>query len=129
MAESAVAITAGSGTSIDTYQVTGGDHQQVVREARGTSITNATWTISTTAKLGFVPADPARVMVLLVNRGSGRVYLRFSASLPLPSATVCDWYLDTGDRYEVPTQLTTYAISVVGDQSGGTLNALLAIAS
>lgn len=129
MADSAVAITAGTGTSIDTYQITGGDHQQVVRPARATAAAaiNA-WTPSTTASTSQVAADASRVAVLITNASNVKIYLRFDATAP--TATTHHWYLDAGDRWEVPAELSALAISMLGASTGtGTVNSLLATAA
>jgi len=120
MADSAVAITAGAGTNIDTFAITGGDHQQVIRKAKATAETDDFWTISTTAATSRIAADASRVGVTMVNGGSGRVYLRFDATAP--TTTVYHWFLEVGDRYEVPEYAVTLAISVLGQFAGGTLN-------
>jgi|SRR5690349_1804316 len=123
MADSAVAITAGSGTNIDTYAITGGDHQQIFRKAKGTAESENSWTISTTASTSQIAADTSRLGIMMVNFGSGRVYLRFDSTAP--TATVCDWYLESGDRYEVPEYAVTFAISMLGQFAGGTVNSKL----
>ncbi|QES45251.1 hypothetical protein DEJ49_33470 [Streptomyces venezuelae] len=129
MADSQVAITAGSGTNIDTYAVSGGDHQQVVREARATAAASInTWTPSTTASTSQIAADASRVMLLITNASNVRVYLRFDSTAP--TSATHHWYLDAGDRWEVPMQLTTLAVSMLGASTGtGTVNSLLATAS
>jgi len=128
MADSSVAITAGAGTSIDTYAISGGDHQQIVREAKATAVTTNTWTPSTTASTSQIAADASRVMMLMVNDSSARVYLRFDTTAPT-SATY-HWHLDPGDRWEVPLQLVTLVVSMLGETTGtGTINSLLATAA
>ncbi|WP_084963749.1 hypothetical protein [Thermoactinospora rubra] len=127
MADSAVPITPGSGANIDTYAVAGGDHQQIVREARATAVTTNTWTVSTTASTGQIPADAGRVAVAMVSLASARVYLRFDSTAPTASSH--HWYLDPGDRYEVPAEMTTLAISMLGASGGGTIVSTLATAS
>ncbi|WP_188188039.1 hypothetical protein [Nonomuraea sp. SYSU D8015] len=127
MADSAVPITPGSGANIDTYQIAGGDHQQIVREARATAITTNTWTVSTTASASQIAADAGRLTVVMVSLASARVYLRFDATAP--TAAAHHWYLDPGDRYEVPPELATLAISMLGQSAGGTILTTLATAS
>jgi hypothetical protein len=123
MADSAVAITAGAGTNIDTFAISGGDHQQVFRLAKGTAKTEQSWTISTTASTSQIAADASRLGVMMVNGGSGRVYLRFDASAP--TGTVFHWFLEAGDRYDVPEYAVTLAVSVLGQFAGGTLQTTL----
>lgn len=127
VADSAVPITPGSGANIDTYQITGGDHQQIVREARATAITTNTWTVATTASTSQIAADAGRVTVVMVSLASARVYLRFDSTAPTASSH--HWYLDPGDRYEVPAELATLAISMLGQSAGGSILSTLATAS
>lgn len=128
MADSSVAITAGSGTNIDTYAISGGDHQQIVRQAKATAVTTNTWTPSTTASTSQIAADASRVAMLMVNDSNTRVYLRFDSTAPT-NATY-HFYLDSNDRWEVPEQLVTLAVSMLGDTAGtGTFNSLLATAA
>jgi hypothetical protein len=126
MADSAVAITAGTGTNVDTFQITGGDHQQVVREARATAVAApSSWTPSTTGTASAVAADASRVSMLIVNNSSSRVYFRLDATIP--SSTVFHWYLDAGDRWEVPAELATQAVSMLAASSAtGTVLSTLA---
>lgn len=127
VADSAVPITPGSGANIDTYQITGGDHQQVVREARATAVSTNTWTVSTTASTSQIAADPSRVAVLMVSNAPGRVYLRFDSTAP--TATSFHLYLDNLERYEVPAEMCTLAISMLGSTASGTILSTLATAS
>jgi hypothetical protein len=126
VADSSVPVTAGvTGTiaNIDTFAIAGGDHQQIVRMAKGTAEAENAWTISTTASTSQIAADATRLGILMVNMGSGRVYLRWDSTAP--TATVCDWYLEAGDRYEVPEYLVTFAVSMLGQFAGGTVNSKL----
>lgn len=127
-ADSNVPITAGSGTTIDTFALAGGDHQQVVREARATAVTTNSWTVSTTASTSQIAADVNRVMLIMSNQSTVRVYLRFDSTAP--TSSTYHWYLDSGDRWEVPVQLCTLAVSMLGDTTGsGSVHSLLATAS
>jgi hypothetical protein len=123
MADSAVAITPGSGASIDAYAVSGGDLQQIIRKAKATAEADDFWTISTTAATSRIAADASRLGVHMVNMGSGRVYLRHDSTAP--TATVCHFYLEAGERWEMPDYAVTLAISVLGQFAGGTLNTTL----
>lgn len=128
MADSSVAVTPGAGSNIRTFAISGGDHQQVVREARATAVgTLNSWTVSTTASTSQIAADAGRVMVLMVSNASGRVYLRFDSTPP--TAAAHHWFLDPGDRWEVPVQLSTLAVSMLGAVAGGTVLSTLATAS
>lgn len=122
-----VAITAGSGTTVSTFTATAGDHVQVMRNHKATAVTTNTWTIAVTASTSQIAADINRVGLVMVNLGAGKVYLRFDSTAP--TATAHHWYLDVGDRYEVPEALTELAISVLGASVGGTLVSLLATAA
>lgn len=114
-----VPITAGSGTSITTVQRAGGEHDQVVREVRGTAEADDSWTVSTTATTSKVAADATRVGVLLVSNSPDRVWLRFDATAP--TSSVYHWYLDPDDRWELPYWLSTLAISMLGRTTSGTI--------
>lgn len=129
MPDSSVPVTAGSGTNIDTYQLAGGDHQQVVRTTRATAAAAInTWTPTTGGQASQIAADASRVAVLITNSSNVRVYLRFDATIP--TAGTHHWYLDAGDRWEVPVELSTLAVSMLGASAGtGTVNSLLATAA
>lgn len=117
MADSSVPITAGSGTAIDTYQIAGGDHQQIVRGAQATAAaTPNAWTPATTASTSQIAADASRLAMLMVNNSNTTVYLRFDSTAPTTS--LFSWYLDPGDRLEVPLQLVTLAVSMLGATAG-----------
>jgi hypothetical protein len=128
--DSSVAITAGSGTAINTFaRTTGTEHDQIVRQAYATAAaTINTWTPSTTASTSQIAADVNRVLLTIVNGSNVRVYLRFDVTAPT-SATY-HWYLDAGDRWEVPQILAQLAVSMLGASAGtGTVNSLLATAA
>jgi hypothetical protein len=126
VADSAAPI-AGTGLLADTYVVAGGDHQQVVREARATAITSNVWPVVTVGDTYHLPADPSRVMMLMVSAALGRVYLRFDTSMI--SATSCHWFLDPDDRWEVPFHLVTMPIGFLGAAAGGSILTLLGTAA
>lgn len=127
--DGSVNITAGSGTGIDAFLLTAGDYQQVVREARATAAAAInTWTPVTTASTSQIAADVNRVALLITNASNVKVYLRFDSTAP--TAATHHWYLDAGDRWEVPVWLSTLAVSMLGASTGtGTVNSLLATAS
>ena len=115
-----VAITAGSGTNIRCFQKAGGDYDQYVREARVTAVGALnTWTASTTAATSQVAADVNRVALLITSQATGTVYLRFDSTAPTSAAF--HWYLNPGDRYEVPLQWCQLAVSMVASTGGGTV--------
>lgn len=126
--DSAVAITAGAGTDVDTFLLAGGGHQQVIREARATAVaTLNNWTVSTTASTSQIAADINRVALLIVSNSGARVYLRFDSTAPTSAAF--HWYLDPGDRFEVPIVMTTLAVSMLGQSATGNVLSTLATAS
>lgn len=129
MADSAVAITAGSGTSIDTFAVAGGDHQQVVRESRATAESESFWAASLTASTSQVAADAGRVGVLITNNTTGRVFFRFDSTAPTSATNGHHFYLESGERWEVPYWLSTLAISVIAAIASGHVVFHLATAS
>jgi hypothetical protein len=116
---STVAVTPGSGALLQTYDLTGGNKVQYVRELSADTVTHGAWTLSTTASTSYIAADVQRVAISMVNNGSARVYLRYDATAP--SATVNHWYLDPGDRYEILELFCRSAISFIADGSGGSL--------
>ena len=120
-----VAITPGAGETIYTYTKTGGQEVQIVRENGAESITRNVWTVATTASTSQIAADANRVQVLMVSIASSRVYLNFSSTAP--TATAYDWYLDPGDRWEVPICLSEQAVSMLGVAVGGTISSLLGV--
>jgi hypothetical protein len=117
--DSSVAITAGSGTSIDTFAKTDGQHQQIVRLAQGDTVTTNAWAASTTAATSVVAADINRLMVLILNNSTGRVYLRFDATAPTTATNGHHLWLDPGDMYECPVELATLAVSMLAATVSG----------
>lgn len=115
--DSSVAITAGAGTPIDAVLLTGGDYQQVVQEAAATAVgTRVTYTPSTTATTSWLAADVSRTGILMVNNSSVRVFLRSDTTAP--TSTVFDWFLDPGDRWDVPADRRKLAWSIIGAGAG-----------
>jgi hypothetical protein len=66
-----------------------------------------------------IAADPARVLVILESAAAGRVWLRWDATIPTLAAH--HFYLEPGDRFIVPPQLSTLAVSMAGQAAGGTV--------
>jgi hypothetical protein len=126
MANARVAITPGAGANIDAHQVGDGDLQQIIRLAKADTVSAAgstSWTVSTTAATSQVAADESRVAELIYNASTVRVYLRFDNTAPLAAGTNAHWYLDSGDRYEVPDGIAQLAISIIAATAGtGTVN-------
>jgi hypothetical protein len=126
VANSSVPITPGAGASIDAHQISSGDQQQIVRQATSDTVDTApatAWTVSTTASTSQIAANENRVAMLIYNASNVRVYLRFDGTAPLIAGTNAHWYLDSGDRFEVPFGLCQLAVSVIAASAGaGTLN-------
>lgn len=124
MANSSVSVTPGSGVAIDSHQIASGDQQQIIRQATADTVSAAAgWTVSTTASTSQIAADESRVAMLIYNASTVRVYLRFDSTAPLAAGTNAHWYLDSGDRYEVPYGVCQLAISIVAATAGtGTVN-------
>jgi hypothetical protein len=126
MANSSVSVTPGSGVLIDSHQIASGDQQQIIRQVTADAVSSAsptTWTVSTTASTSQIAADENRVAEMIYNASTVRVYLRFDNTAPLASGTNAHWYLDAGDRYEVPYGICQLAISIVAATGGtGTVN-------
>lgn len=121
MANSSVPITPGSGASIDAFQTGNGDFQQIVRLAKVNTDNNNNWAVSTTAQ-AVLSADENRLGVLVYNASTVRVYLAFNALATVTSANA-DWYLDSGDRWEIPDPWVQQALSAVAASAGsGTCN-------
>lgn len=126
MANSSVSITPGSGALIDAHQIGSGDFQQIVRQATSDTVSAgapATWTVSTTASASQIAADENRVAMLIYNTSNAKVFLRFDGTAPLIAGTNAHWYLDSGDRYEVPFGICQLAVSIIAATAGtGTVN-------
>jgi hypothetical protein len=121
MANSSVSVTPGSGVQIDSHQIGSGDQQQIIRHATADTVSSAaptTWTVSTTASQSQITADENRVAMLIYNASTVRVYIRFDNTAPLATGTNAHWYLDAGDRYEVPYGICQLAVSIVAATSG-----------
>lgn len=125
--KSTVPVTAGTGTDVKTFLDAASDHQQYVREVRADAETDNSWTVTTGGQTSQIAADINRVGMLMVSAATGRVYLRFDATMP--SATNFHWYLEPGDRWEVPSHLVELAVSMLGAVAGGTINSHLGTAA
>lgn len=131
MADSSVQISAGTGTFVDTFAVSGGDHQQYVREAPATAIAAPTsWTISTTATTSVIAADASRRALILWNTSpSATVYLRYDATAPTTAAGGYHDQIPPGSRLVVEKELATLAISFIGSAANGSVNIATATAA
>ncbi len=120
MADVDIPVTAGSGTNIRAFQKASGDYDQYVREARGTAkgtLGNIPWTVTTAGTANVIGADVTRVGLIVVSAANGIVWVRFDGTIP--TATVYDWLLNPGDRWEVPVQFAQLALSMAGVSAGG----------
>lgn len=124
MANSSVPVTPGAGVSIDSHQIASGDQQQIIRHVTSDTInaTGTPWTVSTTAATP-IPANENRAAMLIYNASSTRVYVRFDTTTPTADGLNAHWFLDTGERWEVPWGLCQMTISIVAATAGtGTIN-------
>jgi hypothetical protein len=121
MANASVPVTPGTGANIDAYQIGNGDYQQIVRLAKVDTDNNNNWAVNTTAQ-AVISADESRVGVLVYNASTVRVYIAFNG-LATVTAGTADWYLDAGDRWEIPDPWVQSAISAIAASAGsGTCN-------
>lgn len=118
--DTTLAVTPGSGTTLKVYAQTSGGSIQYVRELDATAQTHGSWTLSAAASTSHIAADVTRLGIVMVNNGSLPVYLRYDSTAP--TTLINHWYLQPGDRYEVPSDRTTLAISFI---STGTSNGAL----
>lgn len=117
--ETNVLITAGTGTEIHSVQLASGDHQQVMQEAWASAESETFWTVSLTATTSVIAADVGRTGVLVTNRSTGRVYLRFDATAPTAATNGSHWFLEPDDRFEAPPHLRKLAWSIIGTIANG----------
>jgi hypothetical protein len=120
MANASVPITPGAGASIDAHQVGNGDYQQIIRQVCADTIDTGgtpSWTAVTTGATP-IAANESRVAMLIYNNSTCKIYLRFDTTLPVSAGTNAKWYLDPGDRFEVPYGLCQMPVSVVAATSG-----------
>lgn len=121
MANASVPITPGAGAAIDAHQIASGDYQQIIRTAKVDTDNNNNWAVNTTAQ-AVISADENRVGVLVCNLSTVRVYLAFNGAATVTSSNA-DWYLDAGDRWEIPDPWVQSAISCIAASAGsGTCN-------
>lgn len=115
-----IPITAGTGTNVRAFQKVSGDYDQYVRESRATAAGSLiSWTATTGGTASAVAADVTRVGLLLVSAATGTVYLRFDSTIPVIATPAYHWYLQPGDRYEVPLAFCQLAVSMVASTAGG----------
>lgn len=123
MADSNVAITPGAGASIDTFQITGGDQQQVVREAPAATPGIDSWTLAVSAATSKITADAGRRVIILWNTStSGTVYLRHDGTAPTTAVGGYHDKIPPGARLDVNQLLCPLAVSFIADIAAGALN-------
>jgi hypothetical protein len=121
--DSNVPITAGAGTTIDSFQVTGGDQQQVVREAPVATPAIDSWALSASAATSKIAADAGRRVIILWNTSTGgTVYLRHDGTAPTTAAGGYHDKIPPGARLDVNQLLCPLAVSFIADIAAGTLN-------
>lgn len=131
MADSSVPITAGSGTNIDTFQLAGGDHQQVIREAPASAAAApSSWSLSLSANTTLVAADVSRRCVILTNTsGTGTVYLRYDTTAPTTAAGGWHDRILPSGRLVLEKEAATLALSSIADVAAGYLEIALLTAA
>lgn len=121
--ESSITINANSPATppVDTILLAGGDHQQIMRDAAVNAAPPApsAWTVTTAGVSNQVAADMMRVSVLITSNATGRVWMRFDATIP--TATSYSAYIDPDQIMTIGPQWATRAISVAGESPGGTV--------
>ena len=123
MADSAVAITPGTGANIDTYQLPGGDHQQIVREAPAVTPAIDSWALSASSAASKIAADPGRRVIILINTSTnGSVFLRHDGTAPTTAAGGYHDRIPPNTRLDVNQLLCPLAVSFIADIANGTLN-------
>jgi hypothetical protein len=118
--DSNVAITAGSGTPVDTVLLSGGDHQQVVREVRASAGFLDEWTIATSASTRL-SADVARVGMHMYNDStSATVYVTVHGTNP--TITSYAFALPMQGYFDFPLWMGRLEIRVIGSVASGILH-------
>lgn len=125
---SSIAVAPAGSTLVKAFQEAGGTYTQAAREVRASAIGSLdSWTITTAGQASQIAADVNRTAMLMVNTGSGIVYINFTSTIP--TAVLYSWYLDPADRWEVPDQLVQLPVSYKGAAAGGAMLTTLATAS
>lgn len=131
MVNSSVAITPGAGANIDAFALgSNGDLQQIIRQATSDTLsgTGTPWTASTSAA-NPIAADENRVSMLIYNAATVRIYFQFNSSATVTAANA-HWFLDAGERWEVPYGICQLPVSAVAASAvSGTVNFTLGLES
>jgi hypothetical protein len=125
-----IAITAGSGTNVHCFQRGAGDFDQYVREAPASGVAAPShWTISLTASTSVLAADITRRMVILWNTSAtATVYLRYDTTAPTTATDGWHDKIPPGARLSFEKELTTLAVSMIGDIANGVIEICTATA-
>lgn len=89
------------------------------RDVRATAETEVFWAASLTATTSVIAADTTRVGLLITNNSTGKVYLRFDTTAPTSATNGHHFYLEAGERWEVPDQLSCLVMSVIASIASG----------
>lgn len=120
MADTSVNVASGTGIAIDVFQrASGSVETQYVRRAQVTSVTQGSWTCSTTGTTSQIAASSDRVAAVFVNNGGATIYMRFDTTAP--TLTTFQWRIDPFERYEVPADWAACAMNFIADSAQGTL--------
>jgi hypothetical protein len=90
-----------------------------IREVRATAESENFWAASTTAATSVIAADTSRVGVLITNNSTGKVYFRFDTTAPTAASNGHHWFLEPGERWEVPGHLSGVVMSVIAAIAAG----------
>lgn len=123
------AVTPGTGANVKRYAETAGDLIQYIRYHRGSAISLNSWTVTTAGQASQIAADVQRTGVTIVSAANARVYLRWDSTIPVPATPAYHYYLDPGDRYELPDDIVHLAVSMAGASAGGTILSVLRTAA
>jgi hypothetical protein len=90
-----------------------------IREVRASAESENFWAASLTATTSVIAADVSRVGVLITNNTTGRVYFRFDTTAPTNATNGHHWFLESGERWEVPGHLSGVVMSVIAAIASG----------
>lgn len=114
-----------SGTPAIDYMIgtkdNAGVHDQVVQDRRASTEADDFWTVDTTGVGSRVAADSTRLGVLLSSKANGRVLIRFDGTIPALNESDCHTWIEPGERWELPSNKASLAISFRGVVAGGTM--------
>jgi hypothetical protein len=131
VADVSIPITAGSGTNVHCFQRGDAAYDQYVREAPASGVAApGHWTISLTATTSVLAADITRRMVILWNTSAtATVYLRYDTTAPTTATDGWHDKIPPGARLSFEKELTTLAVSMIGDIANGIIEICTATAA